>query len=64
MDPAVSMQIYAVHLYESIEDKEKFYMEIVKVIEFLSRNYDILQVYEEIGVESNLGIVLWEIFEW
>jgi len=47
MDPEVSMQIYTVHLYETIEDKEKFYVEIVKIIEFLSKNYDILQFYEK-----------------
>ncbi len=43
-DPAVSMQIFAVYLFEKLEDKEKFYMEVVKIMEFLSRNYEIMEV--------------------
>jgi len=53
MDPAVSMQIFAVYLYEKLEDKQKFYMEIMKIMEFLSRNYDIMEVEKENRLNNN-----------
>jgi len=53
------MQIFAVYLYEAIEEKYGFYKEITNLMEFLEKNFDFLKFFQKhFSDHKNLEIVV------
>jgi len=43
-DPKVAMEIYAIYLFETIQDKQLFYDEISAILRFCEHSFDFFEV--------------------